>query len=362
MRRLLHPLVALLAAFALVATGCSSDDSVTVTAEFPDVLDLVEQAMVRTNGVRTGTVTGIELTDDNVARVTMDISTDSGLPADVRAELRQTNLLGERYIELVPLEGGGTLASGSVAEAAVVGDLEDLILTGSELFGLLSAERLSAMIQAGAITFGGRGGTIGGVITDFEVFIGTVEADRQTILDLIDNLHAFVGTLSEQSDINAESITVLARNAAALSEEDDRLVDALTALTDLNEVGGRILREHRDQIDSSVRRLRRILEAITGIEGALQNFLTWLPRHNLHVPNGILEEMAQLWNDDIDCDSHEDTGNPAEDCTPPNPGERGTPPPYPLNLGECVAEHENCGYPEGTEPRTSNDTPEEDDD
>lgn len=360
MRRLPHHLVAIVAVLALVATGCSSNDEVTVTAEFPDVLDLVERAMVRTNGVKVGTVTGIELNDDNLALVTMQVGQDANLPAEVRAELRQTNLLGERYVELVPLDGGGELADGPVAASTVVNDLEDLILTGTDLFGLLSAERLSAMVQAGAIAFGDRGGTLGGIITDFERFVGTVEADRQTILDLIDNLHAFVGTLSEQADVNAESLTVLKRNAAALADEDDRLVDALTALTDLNQVGGRILREHREQIDSGVRRLRRILEAITAIDGALQNFLTWLPRHNLHVPNGVFQEMAQLWNDDVDCDSHEDTGNPAEDCTPPNPGERGQAP-YPVDVSECTATHEECEYPDGVEPQTSNETAEEDD-
>ena len=52
--------------------------------------------------VRVGPITGIELTDDFHALVTMRCKDDLELPDDSVAVLRQTSLLGEKFIELRP--------------------------------------------------------------------------------------------------------------------------------------------------------------------------------------------------------------------------------------------------------------------
>ncbi len=73
-----------------------------LTATFDDVGDLVTGHSVQVADVRVGSITGIELTDDYQALVTMRIKDDLDLPDNSVAVLRTTSLLGEKFIELRP--------------------------------------------------------------------------------------------------------------------------------------------------------------------------------------------------------------------------------------------------------------------
>lgn len=352
-------LVATVALLAVAAVACSGGGAITLQAEFPDVIDLVTQAKVQVADVDVGTITDIELTDDNTARVTMSVREGTGLPSEVEAVLRQTSLLGERFVELRPLNDSGEVAAGSVKRSRVVSDLEDVVETGNDLLSFVAADRLNAAVQAGAIAFGGQEQELANIIDDVEQFVGRFERDDDEILRLLDNLDRLVGTLAEQSDTNAAVLEDLARSSQALQEEDERLVSALSDLRELGAVGARILRDNRQEFDAFFRQLRTILDAITAIDGALQNLLTFLPRHNLHVPNGQFQEFVQLWTDAIVCGTDDEVeGDPTRDCTPPDPvrtRNANIPP-----ADACDRNHEDCGYPEGIEPGTSNDPDEPD--
>src|SRR5690242_4705178 len=100
---------------ALLLTGCDfdvyelplpggtdvGDDAITVTADFEDVLDLVPKSTVKVNDVSVGQITDIDLSDGH-AVVTMELRDDVDLPANPVAEIRQTSLLGEKFVSLSP--------------------------------------------------------------------------------------------------------------------------------------------------------------------------------------------------------------------------------------------------------------------
>jgi phospholipid/cholesterol/gamma-HCH transport system substrate-binding protein len=71
----------------------------TVTVEFADVLDLVPQSAVKVNDVAVGRVDSVELHGWH-ALVKLSVNGDVRLPANARAELLQTSLLGEKYVQL----------------------------------------------------------------------------------------------------------------------------------------------------------------------------------------------------------------------------------------------------------------------
>lgn len=351
MRRAGLVLVALLA-LLLNACGVFGGGGITITADFDDVVDLVPRAHVRVGDVPVGTVTRIELTDDGRARVTMRIDPDVELPAEVEAHLRKTALLGERFVELVPVGTTGRLADGThIERTKVISELEELVATGNELLAFVAADSLAAAVQTGAQAFGGQGATLGGFLEDLEAFVGEFEAGKDDLLRLIDALDRFVGGIAVAAEDNAAALEALARASRAFEEEDDRLLDALDDLRRLSVVGTRIMRDHREQTDNAVRRLRMVLDQLVRIDGALQGLLTWLPRHNLHVPNGVLNEFAQVWLDFIVCGFNETDGDPTRDCTPPNPGQSNEPPPFSPNPPECNDDHSKCpGRPQGVEP------------
>ncbi|MBW3577218.1 MAG: MCE family protein [Actinobacteria bacterium] len=329
---------------ALMAAGCRADGTLTVETEFSDVIDLVPRAPVFAADVRVGTVEVIELTDDHRARVTMEVRDDTGLPAEVKAVLKQTSLLGERMVELVPTRPGGRLSSGFIEDSEVQTDLERLVITGNDLLAFVAADRLNAAVHAGAITFGGRGGTLGQLIGDLEAFVGDYEADKGEVLRLLDALDGLLEPLAREAETNAAAVEALARSTAALSQEDERLLDALEELRRLGVVGERILRDNRDELRDFFAQLQVILHAVTAIDGALQGVLTYLPWHNLHVPNAEKLEFVQIWLDVITCGtSSEERDDPSATCDPPNPGRSNDPPPG-TAYGPCDADARGCRF------------------
>lgn len=335
----------MMATMALIASGCSfgGPEPVTLEAQFDDVMDMTELAPVYTGDVEIGTVRSIQLSDDNDALVTMEIEPDTGLPSKVKAVVLQTSLLGERAIQLVPLNDSGELASGTVP-GEVQTDLEDLVSTGTDLLAFVAADRLNAMVQAGAVTFAEQGRNLGTLIEDLETFVGEYDSRTNEITRLLDSLDAWLGTLSEQSETNARSLEVLARANEALMEEDEHLLDSLEDLRQLAENGEKVLRENRQELDEFFAQIEVIVKSITGIQGALQSFLTYLPRHNVHVPNAQFFEFVQIWQDTIVCGTsaaEELEDNQAKSCDPPNPGDGGEEPPG-THPDRCDEEAAGC--------------------
>ena len=105
----------LVLAATLVMTGCdfdvykmplpggtdTGDNPIRITAEFADVLDLVPKSTVKVNDVSVGQVTDIDLKGYH-AVVTMELREGTELPDNTFAELRQTSLLGEKFVSLAP--------------------------------------------------------------------------------------------------------------------------------------------------------------------------------------------------------------------------------------------------------------------
>ncbi|MBW3659600.1 MAG: MCE family protein, partial [Actinobacteria bacterium] len=346
-------------ALALSAGACGiigGDDTLTVTATFDDVIDLVPRAGVRAGDVPIGIVTDIELTDDAEARVTMSIEPDTGLPRDVMASLAKTSLLGERYVDLRPTGESGEIQDGQhIEDTRVVGDFEELVDASNEVLAFVAADQLSAAVTVGAQAFGGRGGLIGSFIENVEGVIGRYDEDSESLVHLIEAVDSLTVEMAPDAELNAAALATLNETAVALDAQDERLMDALDDVTRLSIVGARILDDHEAQIDNFFRRLRLILRQVNRYPEALERILVLGPRHNLHVPNGVVNEEAQVWLDFIICGYNETEGDVTRDCTPPNPGEDSDPPPFQPTPESCNANHEGCpGHDPNTEPTDEN--------
>lgn len=344
-------LPALLVAAAIGAAACTAGggEQITLSAVFDDVADLVPAAHVRAGDVPIGTVEDIELTDGLQARVTMQIRPDTGLPAETQAVLSKTSMLGERFIDLRPIGESGSIddLDGQVLEdTRIVTDLEDLVTSGNSVLAFVAADQVAATVQAGAEAFAGRADLLGAFVEDVNAFVGRYRGGQDDLTRLIDSLDDLTAGLATNAEDNAAALADLRRFSEALQEEDDRLLDALDDVTRLSRVGDRIMEQHRTEMDNFVRRLGVIVGSLTEIDGALQGVLTWFPRHNRHVPNGAVEEHAQVWLDFILCGENDDQGDPSEDCTPPNPGEHAEQPPYHPNDEACMEDPDNCPKPE----------------
>ena len=99
-------------------------------AVFDSVAGLDAKAAVRMAGVKIGSVEKVEL-DDSHAKVIMRILPDVHIKHGVRAGIKTMGLLGEKFVEISPLEGGEAETAPRAGEAAYLRAGERIQITSS---------------------------------------------------------------------------------------------------------------------------------------------------------------------------------------------------------------------------------------
>lgn len=277
MRRVAQAVVATVAG-SLLLTGCDfdvyslplpggtdvGDDPITVTAEFRDVLDLVPKSTVKVDDISVGRVTGVDLVDGH-AELTMELRNDVDLPANAVAEIRQTSLLGEKFVSLsAPTDEAAT---GELADGDTIG-LDD---TGRnpEVEEVLGA--LSLVLNGGGVAqlktiatevnkaLDGREDAARSVLTQIADFMGQLDENKQDIVDAIDKLNKLaVSVRSQQGSIDA-ALDELPSALTSLDKQRKDLVKMLGALDRLGGVGVEVIKASKDATIESLRQLNPVL-------------------------------------------------------------------------------------------------------
>ncbi len=343
------PLV-LLAVLALIVSGCSqlnpfSEAKTRVTAAFDDVNDLVPEGSVKFNDLDVGLVESIELTEDNRALVAMRLNPDAPVPADVEAVLAKTSVLGERYVDLVPLadDPACCIEDGTrIEKTSVRTDLEDLVAAGSGLLVNVSADAVRTTIEVGAEAFGGRSELISGFVDDVNSLVSTFDDNSDDLVALIDALDQVTAAYAPNAAKNAAVLEDLRTATAALQEQDEQLLDTLRDVTVLSDEAVDFLGRHQDEVHNFVRRLRKLLQEVQEANGSIDELLEVGPLYTRQLSRGALNGEAQVWLDVIVCGVQDEQGDVSRDCTPPNPGQRAEEPPYYPVPEECWDDPDPC--------------------
>ncbi|MGH9136384.1 MAG: MlaD family protein [Acidimicrobiales bacterium] len=296
-------LLALVAA-ATVAAGCGFPGQqrgpVELTTTFSDVGDLVVAHSVQVADVRVGSITGIELTDDFNARVTLEIEERLDLPADSVAVLRQTSLLGEKFVELRPRDDddvcprnqptdGGTLGDGDVITCAIEApELEFVAEEAVQVLAGVVTDDLVTMIQTGAVGFGGRGDELGSLVEDLSTISRTLADQTGTIVSLIDGLDAATQTLAGAPGDLDQLLVNLADATTVLAENRDQAINTIRELTEFARAQSEIVFEpYLDQTQLQLEQLDRILALVDQGRAEVGALLDWLQTFMVNVPQTI---------------------------------------------------------------------------
>ncbi len=280
---------ALLAACTLAATaGCTalpggapSGPSYQVSADFTEVLDLVPQAAVKVNDVTVGSVVKISLSGWD-ARVRMKIDRDVQLPANATAMIRQSSLLGEKFVELAAPTGQqatGRLTDGAVipvsrtsrtAEVEEVLGALGLLLNGG---GLAQIKTINEELT-GALS--GREATVKDLLKQLEEFLAGLDSERTSITRAITALDSFSAHLARQTQTIGAAVDALDPGLTVLAQQRQQLTTALTSLGRLSTVGTRVVNESRDGTLDSLKALQPILTQLVRAGDDLPKALNFL--------------------------------------------------------------------------------------
>ncbi|MFI7606255.1 MCE family protein [Micromonospora sp. NPDC049366] len=247
--------------------GAPAGDGYTVTAEFTDVLDLVPQAAVKVDDVTVGSVEKISLAGWT-ARVRLRLDRSVKLPANATAAVRQSSLLGEKYVTVA------APPTGAASERLGDGDVIPLSRTrrGAEVEEVLAALGLllngGGLAQVRTITtelgqaLDGREPAVRDALRQLDTFIGGLERQKADLVRAIDALDRLTDRLGRQREVVGGALDSLAPGLTVLADQRAQLTDALTALGELGRVGSRVVTRSRDDTLASVRALQPILEQL----------------------------------------------------------------------------------------------------
>ncbi|GAB2715681.1 MCE family protein [Streptomyces bullii] len=252
-----------------------------VTVEFRDVLDLVPQSAVKVNDVTVGAVEKVELAGWH-ARVRLRIAGSVKLPANAVAELRQTSILGEKYVALSPPPG--TAAVGRLAD----GDRIPLSRSGRnpEIEEVLSA--LSALLNGGGVAqlktitvelnkaLEGRENRVRALLKELDTFLGGLDEQRAEIVRALKGIDRLAERLGKEKKTIATAVDTMPPALKVLADQRRDLTKMLTALSKLGETGTRVVNASHDDTVANLRQLRPILNQLNKAGADLPNSLELL--------------------------------------------------------------------------------------
>lgn len=287
-----------------VLTGCSGGGSGTVTASaiFSDVNDLVAGAPVQFDNISVGSVKSIAL-DGDAAKVTMTIEKSANVPANVSAQLKQTTILGEHFVSLVSTnDSGAPLRNGAViTNTEFVPGIQQLVSSGTEVFSAVNAGELAEMIDNGAQGFGNESNQIRQLLNDFSTVLGGYATRSSEIQSVIDQLDHFSATLAPDAQQNAQSIANLAQTTQTLSQQSGEFEQLLQSLNNLAVQGRSLLDTGVPQTEDQLNALAALAHQLGENQQGLAELLEYLPGHNYTVSTAVVNNFVQVLDDLIVC-------------------------------------------------------------
>ncbi|MCP2290519.1 MlaD family protein [Nocardia amikacinitolerans] len=214
-------------------------DTHTYSATFSDVMGVRVGDDVRMAGVRVGRVDRIDFDDDYKAVVDFRIKDRQRLTTSTKALVRYQNLIGQRYIALVPgKEEGEPLSPGghiSLANTEPSFDVSALLSGFEPLFSVLQPDQVNSLSETLIQALQGDGVSLSALITQAADLAGTFGQRDRILGEVITNLSSVIAGLANRS---AELETLIAQSRAlveALYAEGESLkqsVDLVAKSTD----------------------------------------------------------------------------------------------------------------------------------
>ncbi|MBW0104624.1 MCE family protein [Pseudonocardia sp. KRD-291] len=275
-------LVALLTVVGVSATGCGAlsgglrgvplpggaslgDDPYPVQIEFPDVVDLVPQSLVRVGDVPVGSVESITVEPKSWnAVVTVLVNRSVTLPSNAEAKVRTTSLLGEKFVELatpaspapgVLAETGkiGLQNAGRAAEVEEVLGALSMLLNGG---GVAQIKTISTELNK---ALSGREPQVRELLDNVNQLVGALDSRKEDINRALDGLNQLSATLVARRPAIENALQNLSPGLRELESQRTQLVNMLRALDRLSGVATDVVNRSREDVLADLESLRPVL-------------------------------------------------------------------------------------------------------
>jgi phospholipid/cholesterol/gamma-HCH transport system substrate-binding protein len=288
---------AMAVASALLVTACDfsvynvplpggadvGDNSYTVTVEFRNVLDLVPQSAVKVDDVTVGRVESVDL-DGWTAEVVVRLRGDVKLPDNALAGIRQTSLLGEKFVSLSqPAEQSrGRLGDGDVIPLSRSGrnpEVEEVLGAMSLLLNGGGVAQMKTISTEFANVLDGNEKSVKSLLSEFDEFMGQIDTHKRDIVRAIEALNRLSKSVKNQQLTIERALDRMPAALDSIDKQRKDLIKMLQALGELSDVGTQVIRESTGNTVRSLRSLAPVLTKLADAGEALPKsfnvFLTY---------------------------------------------------------------------------------------
>lgn len=235
-------------------------------AEFTNVSGLRPGDDVRAAGVSVGRVQKVEVKADGRAAVDFILRKDQEIYDNTTMVVRYQNLLGQRYLALVPGSGRSRpLAADSVVPVSRTSPGFDLtaLLNGFEpLFETLEPAQINKLSASIVAVLQGEGGTVQDLL-DETASLSTKLANNDEVFGrVIDNLTPVLENMAAHGNDFDSTVDQLDALTSALAKERTTIGDSLAGLSELSSATSELVTKARPD-------LARDLRTLSGLSGIL---------------------------------------------------------------------------------------------
>ncbi|WKN50277.1 MCE family protein [Nocardioides sp. Arc9.136] len=264
----------------LPGSPVSGEETYTVTAEFDDVLNVVPRSPVMVSDVVVGEVDEVERDGWN-AVVRLKIRSDIELPDNAVAEIRQTSLLGEKYVDLgdPPGRARGRLEDGDRLDLSDTGrnpEVEEVLAALSFLLSGGGVGQIKQISDEVNDMLSGRTDDVRSLFGQLEELVGGLDDQKDDIVSAMESLNRLASTLNKESRTITDAIEATGPALDVLNEQHDQLVAMLAQLDRLGEVGTRVINGTKEDLLADLDHLRPILRKLNETGESLPRGLSLL--------------------------------------------------------------------------------------
>lgn len=256
-----------------------------VTASFDKAIGLFPQSDVRVLGVPIGKVTSV-IPQAGSVKVVMQIELGRKIPASATASVIPISLISDRYIQFSPpYVSGLALADGAIIgtdRTTVPAELDDLLSSLKSFLDAVQAGNqgdpgaLSSAVTGLANALTGTGPNIDQTLGSVGTISGVVTAQADKVESLVVHLSSFLKALADKQQQLAELNSNLATGLGAVADEQSSLDSALKNLAGLTDELGRIVKDHRGDLEQDLASASRATQAVVRHQDSLIQTNDWL--------------------------------------------------------------------------------------
>jgi phospholipid/cholesterol/gamma-HCH transport system substrate-binding protein len=250
-------------------------------AMFTDATGLEPGDVVRIAGVEVGKITGVSLTADNQARVDFTVESSQPLTTTTKAEIEFENLLGQRYLAIVPSsQPGQPLRPGTtIPESLTVPGLDlTTVFSGFQpLLAALNPAQVNELTGSIIAVLQGESGAVANLVNQTAVLTSNLAQRQQVIYQVLDNLTPLLQSVNSRDAQLAELIDGLHAIVNGLAGEPQQLGGALSGLSSLTTNTSQLLNRLQPALDQDIGGLNGVTQELLQNQSQLSSVLGDLP-------------------------------------------------------------------------------------